>query len=196
MVASARSAEGGADAHNADIAAAAGRIEGDAAAIAPVERYDWRRSAPWGGERRCNGDGGGMPPTCARASRSMPMPPASPAEALRLSGDMGVAGTRHCGFSDLVAESGAVLGLPAPAAAAAAAAWCGCVALPPTMMRPPWGPTANPSGRSPRHVQCSSGTFTTRQSSAFALASMISTWQMSGHRPNASRLNLITVNRY
>ena len=57
------------------------------------------------------------------------MPPASPALAARLSGDIGAVGTRHCARSDLPVDSGAHAALaPAPsaepprAAAAAAAA--------------------------------------------------------------------------
>ena len=229
------SALGGAEAHSAEMAAAAGRMEGDAAAMAPEERYDCRlRLAPRGGERRCSGDGGGIPPTCASASRSIPIPPASPAEFARFSGDIGVVGTRHCAVEAFCAATGddapkspdaALPRLPSPpapppprprpaplgafpsaaafAAAAARAAWCaafavwcGCVLDPPTMIRPPSGPEGNPAGRSPWHAQNDSGTLTTRQSSACALASMISTFAMSGHRPRASRLNLITVNRY
>ena len=131
------------------------------------------------------------------------MPPASPALAARLSGDSGAVGTRHCARSDLPVDSGAHAALaPAPsaeppraAATAAAAALCGCVALPPITTRSARRSPAGATG-SPWHVHRSSGTLTTRQSSSAALASMISTWQIRGHKPRASRLNLITVNRY
>ena len=65
------------------------------------------------------------------------MPPASPALAARLSGDIGAAGTRHCARSDLPVDSGArgAFSEERAAAAAAAAALCGCVALPPTTTR-------------------------------------------------------------
>ena len=93
---------GGAEAQSADIAAAAGRMDGDAAAMfAPPDKNDAllpATLAPCGGDRRCSGDGGGMPPTCVRASRSIPIPPASPADALRFIGDIGVVGTLHCSF--------------------------------------------------------------------------------------------------
>ena len=129
------------------------------------------------------------------------MPPASPAEALRLSGDAlrALRARATCGFGafGLVAESGAVAGSPRVTAAAAADGAVrrarGCVALPPTMMRPPWGPTFNSHVRGARRGTCSissSGTFTTRQSSAFALASMISTWRFERHRPRRLEVKL------
>jgi len=81
------------------------------------------------------------------------MPPASPALAARLSGDIGAAGTRHCARSDLPVDSGAHAALaPAPsaeraAAAAAAAALCGCVALPPITTRSARRSPAGATGR-------------------------------------------------
>ena len=59
------SALGGAEAQSADIAAAAGRMDGDAAAMfAPPDKNDAllpATLAPCGGDRRCSGDGGGLP---------------------------------------------------------------------------------------------------------------------------------------
>mmetsp|Transcript_10394 Transcript_10394/g.47697 ORF Transcript_10394/g.47697 Transcript_10394/m.47697 type:complete len:308 (+) Transcript_10394:1271-2194(+) len=199
------SALGGADAQSADMAAAAGRMDGDAAAmLVPPERNEALRPAtgPCGGDRRCSGDGGGIPPTCVSASRSMPMPPASPADALRFIGDIGVVGTRHCSF----VLPASPRGVRAAALDSSRLADCSlllatdsrCAALPPTISRAAMcTPSRTPLTHPPSHVHPASGTLTTKtHSSAAAFASMISTCAMSGQSPKASRLNLMTVKRY
>mmetsp|Transcript_3039 Transcript_3039/g.11985 ORF Transcript_3039/g.11985 Transcript_3039/m.11985 type:complete len:314 (+) Transcript_3039:1234-2175(+) len=194
---------------SADIAAAAGRMDGDAAAMfTPPDRNDAllpATLAPCGGERRCSGDGGGMPPTCVRASRSIPIPPASPADALRFIGDIGVVGTLHCSFV-LPAPSLGVRASPDLAPELSRPALCSllratlsrCAADPPTISRAATcTPSRTPLTHPPSHAHPASGTLTTNTHSSFAaFASMISTCAMSGHSPSASRLNLITVKRY
>mmetsp|Transcript_2419 Transcript_2419/g.9814 ORF Transcript_2419/g.9814 Transcript_2419/m.9814 type:complete len:314 (-) Transcript_2419:703-1644(-) len=205
------SALGGAEAQSADIAAAAGRMDGDAAAMfAPPDKNDAllpATLAPCGGDRRCSGDGGGMPPTCVRASRSIPIPPTSPADALRFIGDIGVVGTLHCSF--VLPQSLGVRASPdlAPEPdSLARLALCSlpratlsrCAADPPTISRAATcTPSRTPLTHPPSHVHPASGTLTTNtHSSRAALASMISTCAMSGQSPSASRLNLMTVKRY
>mmetsp|Transcript_13804 Transcript_13804/g.60270 ORF Transcript_13804/g.60270 Transcript_13804/m.60270 type:complete len:315 (-) Transcript_13804:592-1536(-) len=206
------SALGGAEAQSADIAAAAGRMDGDAAAMfAPPDKNDAllpATLAPCGGDRRCSGDGGGMPPTCVRASRSIPIPPTSPADALRFIGDIGVVGTLHCSF--VLPESLGVRASPPDFApepdSLARLALCSllratlsrCAADPPTISRAATcTPSRTPLTHPPSHVHPASGTLTTNTHSSFAaFASMISTCAMSGQSPSASRLNLMTVKRY
>ena len=146
--------------------------------------------------------GRGRAPTCVSASRRTPMPPARRRWRARLSGDSGAVGTRHCARSDLPwtrARTPPWRPRPRPSLSRRRhrrrRGLCGCVALPPITTRSARRSPAGATG-SPWHVHRSSGTLTTRQSSSAALASMISTWQIRGHKPRASRLNLITVNRY
>ena len=130
------------------------------------------------------------------------MPPASPADALRFIGDIGVVGTRHCSF----VLPASPRGVRAAALDSSRLADCSlllatdsrCAALPPTISRAAMcTPSRTPLTHPPSQVHPASGTLTTKtHSSAAAFASMISTCAMSGQSPKASRLNLMTVKRY
>lgn len=130
------------------------------------------------------------------------MPPASPADALRFIGDIGVVGTRHCSF----VLPASPRGVRAAALDSSRLADCSlllatdsrCAALPPTISRAAMcTPSRTPLTQPPSQVHPASGTLTTKtHSSAAAFASMISTCAMSGQSPKASRLNLMTVKRY
>jgi hypothetical protein len=103
------------------------------------------------GDLRCRGEGGGIPPTCVRASSKTPIPPASPADAARFNGEQGVCvGTLHCARSLFPVDSGALWILPY--------AFLGfCDALPPQITRSNLPPRVG----SPLHEHRSNGTFTT-----------------------------------